>query len=414
MKYDIVVVGGGFTGVAAAIAAAREGRKVLLAEAGGFLGGAAGVNLVNPFMYYTTTIDGKKVELSAGIFKTICKRLEEFNAIKGGYFHEEYLKLVLDRMTKEAGVDVLFHVLLTGVAVENGSIKSVTFSGKSGELTFEADNFIDATGDADLAFRAGCPFRLGRDSDKLCQPMTLCFRLSNVDKKAFREHESEITPLYNQYQKEGKIKNLRENVLIFDNLVPGVLHFNTTRIVKLNPTDPFDVSRAEMEAREQVQEIVSFMKDNIPGFENSVLAFTAPLIGVRESRMIDGKHILNAEEIKNCTRFPDAIAAGNYEIDIHNPEGTGTSHYFFAPGEYYTIPYSSLVPQKVDNLLVAGRCLSATHEAQASVRIMPICATTGEAAGVGAAVACKDNVPASEADIKKIQKILVDNGAFIG
>jgi len=414
MKYDVLVVGGGFTGVAAAIAAAREGQKVLLAEAGGFLGGAAGVNLVNPFMPYTTTVDGKKVELSAGLFKTICEKLEEMDAIKNGHFHEEYLKLILDRMTKEAGVDVLFHVLLTGVEVRDGLIRSVTFSGKSGELTFEADNFVDATGDADLAFRAGCPFRLGRDADNLCQPMTLCFRLANVDKEAYKEHRAEINPLYNRFQAEGKIKNIRENVLIFDNLVPGVLHFNTTRVVKLNPTDPFDVSKAEMDAREQVLEMVTFLKENIPGFENAVLSFTAPAIGVRESRMIDGRHILTAEELKNCTRFPDAIAAGNYDIDIHNPEGSGTSHYYFPAGQYYTIPYRSLVAERVDNLLVAGRCLSATHEAQASIRIMPICTTTGEAAGVGAAVACKDGLPAACADVKKVQEILVKNGAFIG
>ena len=413
-RYDLLVTGGGFSGVAAAIAAAREGLSVLLAEAGGSLGGAAANCLVNPFMPYTTSVNGEKLELTRGIFTSITDRLKAEGAFRNDVFHEEYLKLILDRMTREAGVDVLFHALLTGVKREGGRILSLTFSGKSGPFEIAADRYVDATGDADLAYLAGCPFRLGRDADSLCQPMTLCFRLANVDKEQYRAHKSEINPLYNRFQAEGKIKNIRENVLIFDNLVPGVLHFNSTRIVKLNPTDPFDLSRAEMDAREQMFELFRFMKENIPGFENAEIAFSAPAIGVRESRMIDGLHILTAEDLKACTRFPDAIAAGNYDIDIHNPEGSGTSHYYFPAGSYYTIPYRSLIPRGVDNLLVAGRCISATHEAQASVRIMPICASTGEAAGVGAAVSFRSGKPAAEADIAEIQRILKANGAFIG
>ncbi|MBO4406827.1 MAG: FAD-dependent oxidoreductase, partial [Clostridia bacterium] len=385
-RYDLLVTGGGFTGVAAAIAAAREGLSVLLVEAGGSLGGAAANCLVNPFMSYATTVDGEKLLLSRGLFATFVERLSEMGAIdRGGVFHEEYLKLLLDRMTREAGVEVLFHALLTGVKREGGRILSLTFSGKSGSFELEADEYIDATGDADLSYLAGCPFRLGRDADSLCQPMTLCFRLANVDKEKYRLHKSEINPLYKRLQAEGKIKNIREDVLIFDNLVPGVLHFNSTRIVKLNPTDPFDLSRAEMDAREQMFELYFFLKENIPGFEESEISFSAPSIGVRESRMIDGLHVLTAEDLKACTRFPDAIAAGNYDIDIHNPEGSGTSHYYFPAGQYYTIPFRSLIPRGTENLLVAGRCISATHEAQASIRIMPICATTGEAAVVGAA-----------------------------
>ncbi len=413
-KYDLLVTGGGFAGVCAAIAAAREGLSVLLCDAGGALGGAAAGNLVNPFMPYSTTAEGERLELTRGIFRTIVNNLREAGAIRGDVFHEEYLKLILDRMTREAGVDVLFHSLLTGVKREGARLVSLTFQGKSGPFEIEAAEFIDATGDADLAFLAGCPFRLGREKDSLCQPMTLCFRVAGVDKEAYRLHKSEINPLYNRFRAEGKIKNVRENVLIFDNLVPGVLHFNSTRVVKLNPTDPLDLSRAESDAREQMFELFRFMKENIPGFENSEIAFSAPSIGVRESRMILGEHVLTEEELKACTRFPDAIAAGNYDIDIHNPEGSGTSHYYFPAGTYYTIPYRSLVPLGLDNLLVGGRCISATHEAQASIRIMPICASTGEAAGVGAAVAFRSGKPVSEADTDEIRRILLENGAFLG
>ncbi|MCR5683184.1 MAG: FAD-dependent oxidoreductase, partial [Clostridiales bacterium] len=370
----------------------------------------------NPFMPYATAApDGSRLELSRGIFAEIVRRLEEAGEIRQKFtFHEEYLKLILDRMTAEAGVDVLFHAQLTGVRRDGRRIAGLTFSGKQGSFDLEADYYVDATGDADLAYLAGCPFRLGRDGDSLCQPMTLCFRLANVDKERFRAHCGEIDPLYQKLQREGKIRNPREDVLIFDTMVPGMLHFNTTRIVRLDPTDPLDLSRAEREGREQMFEMFRFLRENIPGFENSELAFSAPSVGVRESRMIDGLHVLTAEELLAETRFPDAVAAGNYDIDIHNPEGSGTSHRYFPDGAYYTIPFRSLVPRGTDNLLVGGRCISATHEAQASVRIMPICATTGEAAGVGAAVAKKAGVPVPEADTDEIRRILLANGAFLG
>ena len=420
MKKDLIVVGGGFAGCAAALAAARQGISVLLVEQGGSLGGAAVNSLVNPFMPYTTVVeeDGKrkKINLSAGIFMEILDRLQEIGGLDSNRatFHEEYLKLLLDRMMKEAGVTVAYHCTLSGVEKENDMLKSITVTSKAGLIRLEANYFIDSTGDADLAVMSGCPTHLGRPQDNLCQPMTLCFRVGNIDKEKFFDARPEMQKKYKQFQAEGKIKNPRENILVFDTMVDGMLHFNTTRIIKLNPVDPFDVSRAEMEAREQMFEVFYFMKEHAGGFENAQLLFSAAQIGTRESRMIDGKYLLTQEDLKNCTRFDDAIAAGNYDIDIHNPEGTGTSHYYFPEGEYYTLPYRSLLPNGADNLLVAGRCISSTHEAQASYRVMPIVCCLGEAAGVGAAVACKASCKPEEADIKEIQKILVENNAFIG
>ncbi len=417
-EYDVIVVGGGLTGVAAAVSAAREGMKTMLIEKSGFLGGALGNCLVNPFMPYHTKmeIDGemKKVDLSAGIFTEIVSRLDEIGGHSGGIFHEEYMKLVLDRMTIEAGVTVLLHSTLAGVEKSGGMLTGVTVVGKSGKMTMHAQCFIDCTGDADLAVMAGCPTHLGRPADNLCQPMTLCFRLANVDMEKFRANRAKINPLYQKLQAEGRIRNPRENVLIFFHPVKNMLHFNTTRVIRLNPTDSFHLTRAEMEAREQMFEMYEFLKANIEGFENADIAFSAPQIGVRESRMIDGLHMLNEEELKACTKFDDAIAAGNYDIDIHNPAGSGTSHYYFKDGEYYTIPYRCLIPKNADNLLVAGRCISSTHEAQASYRIMPIVTTLGQAAGVAAAVSLKKNVCPKDADIREIQRILKENGAFLG
>lgn len=416
--YDVIVAGGGLTGCAAAIAAARQGMRVLLVEQSGFLGGALGNALVNPFMAYWTSVEEggekKKLQLSAGLFSEILEELETIGGLKGTMFHEEYMKLVLDRMVAASGAKALLHVTLCGVQKENSGIRSIEVVGKSGRLTFSARYFIDCTGDADLAVMAGCPTHLGRPEDHLCQPMTLCFRLSNVDMDAYAQNRSKINGLYQQFQREGKIKNPREDVLIFHHPVKNTLHFNTTRVVKLNPVDPFDLTAAEMQAREQMFEMYHFLRENIEGFENADISMSAPQIGVRESRMIDGRHVLTVEELKDCTRFDDAIAAGNYDVDIHNPSGAGTSHYYFKEGEYYTIPYRSLQPLGANNLLVAGRCISSTHEAQASYRIMPIVTTLGEAAGVAAAVAAKQDATVADADIREIQSILKQNGAFIG
>jgi hypothetical protein len=260
---------------------------------------------------------------------------------------------------------------------------------------------------------AGCPYQLGR-GDGLCQPMTLCFRIGNVDIPVFRENRQLMQDRYKQLKAEGKIKNPRENVLVFNTLVDGMLHFNTTRVVRHNPVDPLDVTRAEMAAREQMFEICHFLREQVPGFEHSQLVYSAGEIGVRESRKIVGEYVLTQEDLVACTKFPDRIAAGNYDIDIHNPEGSGTSHYYFAPGTWYTIPYRSLLPLKAGNLLVAGRCISATHEAQASIRILPIVATLGQAAGVAAAVSLRAGVAPREADVAEIQRILTREGAFIG
>lgn len=416
-QYDVAVIGGGFSGVAAALSAAREGMSVLLADKSNALGGAAVNCLVNPFMPYHTNLvkEGQKERftLSQGIFREILDQLAAMGAIDAGrtVFHEEYLKIVLNRMVNQAGVDVLFHSYLVGAHTEDGKLVSVTLANKSGLMEIPARAFIDATGDADLAVLCGCPYHLGRPEDNLCQPMTLCFRIANIDLDKYQKAKPDINRLYQQLQAEGKIKNPREDVLIFHTLVGGVLHFNSTRIVKRNPVDAFDVTAAEMEAREQALELFTFLKQNIDGFQNSDLLMTAPEIGVRESRMIDGEYLLTADDLIACTQFEDSIALGNYDIDIHNPEGTGTSHRYFKDGEYYSIPYRSLVPTGVDNVLVTGRCISATHEAQASIRIMPIVCCLGEAAGTAAAVALRADAAMRDADAGEIRRLLKEHGA---
>ena len=419
-KYNLIVIGGGLTGVAAAVSAAKQGLTVLLAEKSGSLGGAMSNCLVYPFMPYSAKLkDGTKKTLSKGLFSEMLSRHDKYlNEYTGehrsweGHFLTEYFKIALDEMLTESGAEVLFHSVLSSVKCENGKLKSVTLTTKSGSMEIESDFFVDATGDGDLLFLAGCDYQLGRETDNLCQPMTTCFRIANVDYEMFTENHQLIQDSYKEFKKQGKIKNPRENILLFHGLGKGLIHLNTTRIIKLDPTNPFDISKAEIEARKQIIEMFGFLKQ-FEAFNDSFIVSVAADIGVRESRKLKGEHILTADELVKCIKFEDSIALGNYDIDIHNPEGAGTSHYYFKPGEYYSIPYRSLLPKEYDNLLVGGRCISATHEAQASIRIMPICATTGEAAGTAAAVAFNTGKTAKTVDIKQVQALLKKNGAAI-
>ena len=413
-KYDVIVVGGGFAGVSAALSAARTGAKVLIVEKSNCLGGAASNCLVNPFMSNSTRLNGKRQSLSQGIFKEIWTKLKKHSALKGSAFHEEELKRILSESVLEAGVDLLFHAYIFEAKKQGNKIESITVATKSGKLELQANYFIDATGDAQVAFLADCPTTLGREPDHLCQPMTLCFRVGNVDIRRFGRSVKGLQLAHSQALANGELINPRENILYFYTPIPGVVHFNTTRVVKKNPTDPFEVTEAETLARKQVYEIYEFMKKHADGLENSFLMMTAAEIGVRESRMIVGDYVLTERDCRACTKFEDAIAACNYDIDIHNPEGSGTSHYYFPEGEYYTIPYRSLIPKTVNNMLVAGRCISSDHGAQASYRIMPTVCCIGEAAGCAIALAVKDNISVRDIDVKKLQDLLTKNGAFIG
>ena len=413
-RYDVVVIGGGFAGIGAALAAAREGARVLLVEKGNCLGGAATNCLVNPFMPYCTQINGETVNLSAGIFEQIVQKLEEQSIFVRRRFLEEDLKMILNDMMRDANVEMLFHAYLFKAAKEGELIRSVSVATRSGEMEIEADLFIDATGDAQLAYLAGCPTVLGRAEDHLCQPMTLCFRVGNVDVDAFMKTLPDLQKLYIQAQENGDFINPRENILVFNTPIPNVLHFNTTRVVKHDPTNPIDVTAAEILARKQVDEIYTFMKKHGDGLENSFLMMTASEIGVRESRMIVGDYVLTEADCRAFTKFEDSIAACNYDIDIHNPEGGGTSHYYFPQGEYYTIPYRSLIPKKAENLLVAGRCISSDHGAQASYRIMPTVCCIGEAAGAAIGLAKKHGCSVRQVDVRELQAVLKKNLAFIG
>ena len=405
-KYDIVVVGGGIAGVAAAVAAGREGMKTLLVEKFGSLGGTMSAGLVYPFMKNHLPSNG--FELSQGLFAEMKKR----HAAYGDASWELY-KMVFDDMCMEAGVDVLFHSTVFEAKTDGRKITGVCIATKAGVLDVEADFFVDASGDGELMFMTGCDYQLGREEDNFCQPMTACFRVGNVDVDLFKQEKPMLQEKYKEAQQVGKIKNPRENILTFLRVSEGVVHFNTTRIIKLNPVDPFDVSRAEMIARQQTTEMMAFLREHGKSFQNCNLIGCTHHIGVRESRKLKGEHILTVEELMNSVSFPDTIAVGNYKIDIHSPTGTGTEIIYLEGDNYYQIPYRCLLPKEYDNMLVAGRNVSADHRAHSAVRIMPICACMGEAAGVALALAKKSGKDARTVDIQAVRQTLKDKGAVV-
>ena len=411
--WDIIVAGGGPGGVNAAVAAARRGASVLLVERYGYLGGMATAGLINPFMAYTVQATGQV--LTTGVFNEILDRLES----RGGLakdratFDDEQMKLVLDELTVDAGVNLLLHAFVNGVEVEDGVIQSIRVTGKFGELILRARNFVDSTGDGDLAALAGCKIVVGRTEDGLCQPMTLCFRVAGVDMSAYPHEEFyhwghplrlEVDRVYQEAKARGTITNPREDVLIFATLHPDVLHFNTTRIIRHSPLDVLSLTEAEQIGRKQVVEMVALLKREIPAFSNAYLQKMAAHIGVRESRRVLGQYILTDDEILTCKKFPDGIARSVYPVDIHNPAGTGTVLRHLPEGEYYEIPFRCLVPLDSHNLLIGSRCISATHEAHSSLRVMPVVAGIGEAAGIAAVLCAQRGIFTEAVDGREIRR----------
>ncbi len=410
-EHDVIVAGGGTAGVAAAVAAARNGADTILIERYGFLGGTMTAGLVNPFM----TFHAGKEQIIKGIFQEIIDRLKDMDGYdeKTKAFDNEVMKIVLDQMIKETGVKLLLHTYIADALVTKGNaIRGVEAYNKSGRQAVLGRVIIDATGDGDVAVMAGAPYEKGREEDGLTQPMTLNFRMGGVDVERMPSREK-INKLFEEAKAKGEIKIPRENVLYFLTTRKGEIHFNTTRIVKVDGTKADDLTYAEIEGRRQMVELIKFLKEKVSGFENAYLMMSAVQVGVRETRRIIGEYVLTGEDIVKARKFSDVIARGSYPIDIHSPTGEGTIIKRLPPGESYDIPYRCIVPKKVENLLIAGRCISCTHEAQAAIRVIPIVVAIGQAAGTAAALAAKLHVSPREMDVSLLQETLKKQGAIL-
>jgi hypothetical protein len=391
--------------VCASVGAAKEGASVLLVERYGFLGGMATAGLVNPFMPYK--VEGRK--LTSAVFNELLDRLEAKGALSHGgqVFDDEVMKFVLDEMMQAHGVDLLLHSTLTGAEMEGRSISGVQTVGKSGRIDLQGRVYVDSTGDGDLAALTGAPVEMGRSQDGLCQPMTLCFRIGGVTGEPnVRDLRKELTDIYLAAKASGEIDMPREDILIFATMVPHIFHFNTTRVVQRDATDTLDLTAAELEGRRQTAELLDLFRRHSPRFRDAYLVKMAAQIGVRESRRVMGDYVLTVDDVLEAVKFRDGVARSRYPVDIHSPTGEGTVIQHLPPGEFYEVPYRCLVPVGVDNLLVGSRCISSTHEAHSSLRVMPVVAGIGEAAGIAAAWAAQQGITPRKVDGAKVKAVL--------
>lgn len=440
--YDIVVVGGGPAGLNAAIAAGRKQKSVLLIERYGFLGGMSTIAGVYPWMTFHTE-QGKQV--IKGIANEIVERLKARNASPGhlrdtcGFVHTvtpydpEVYKVLAVEMLREAGVDLLVHSFVDDVTVKESAIRSVQLTTKSGRFSVSADLFIDTTGDADIAHLAGAPTEKGRPGDRKTQPMTTKFRMRGVDLKKVKEailadpdnfypktpvKELPNLPLtavqgfYSQWKKADLPIN-RDQVLFFTGPADDEVLVNMTRVQDLDGIDVKDLSQAEYEGRKQVLMVADFLKKWIPGFEYASISNVGAQIGIRETRRIVGLYTLKKEDVVSGRQFEDVICRSGYPIDIHSPSGKNVEVARVAGDGAFDIPYRSLVPQTVNNLLVAGRCLSASHEAIATSRLTPSAMGTGQAAGTAAALCLNNGCAPADLDVSMLQEELVKDDVVL-
>ena len=442
---DVLVVGGGQAGLGAALGAAEAGARVILAERYGFLGGSATAALVMPWMSFHTQTrasppiktrlmpndHGSGEPILAGVVQRFVERLVRAGgaiapSLETGYtvpFDPEIFKLVSLDLLDEGHVEYLFHSLATDV-VQDGAMWRVVFETKSGPVVISARVIVDCTGDGDMAARAGAAFEVGRPEDSLVQPMTLMFRMVEFQYAAFegyvREHPDQwggvhgLWDLIRQATEASELNLAREDLLMFGTPHEHEVAINSTRVTQVLGTDVWDLTYAEWEGRRQMRQIAAFLRKYVPGFETAYVAQSGVHVGVRETRRIVGEYQLTADDLLSVRKFDDVVARGSYPLDIHSPTGKGTRLQKLPPGEAYDIPLRSLIPKGVDRLLVAGRCISGTHEAQSSYRAMPIAMATGQAAGVCAALAASRTVGPREIPVSDVQAELIRQGANLG
>ncbi|RJR49250.1 MAG: FAD-dependent oxidoreductase [Desulfobacteraceae bacterium] len=448
---DILVVGGGPAGIGAALGAADAGMNVILAERYGFLGGNATAALTIPFSSFhsmeyrekppgTPTLfpsdHGRGTPVIGGVLQRLVGRLvEEGGAIPPGRatgytvpFDPEVFKMVCLDLLDEAGVKFLFHSFASGVfldqKIQGVRMQGVVFETKSGPLVVRASLIIDCTGDGDVAAMAGAEYEIGREEDGLVQPMSLLFRMGEFRKKAFegyaKAHPDQwsgvhgLWDLIRKAQAAGDLELPREDILLFG--MPGEKEVlvNSTRINKVLGIDVFDLTFAEWQSRRQMRMIAQFLRKYVPGFEKSYVLQSGANTGVRETRRILGEYKLTGDDILQARKFADVVARGAYPVDIHNPDGKGTVLKRVPPGEAYDIPLRCLLPLGLDRLLVAGRCISGTHEANSSYRVMPISVATGQAAGACAGLAVRSGRKPKEVPFQEVQEELIRQGANLG
>ncbi len=414
-QYDVVVAGSGPAGICAAVAAARRGMNTAIIERYGVLGGNLTIGCVGPIMGSVakgTMYD----ELSR-------KLLTENETTWTGRVHdmENAKRIILDFLL-EAGVTIYLQTPIIDAIQSSGVLTGIVVSQKEGLSVIEGRSFIDATGDGDLAVFSGAPWSAGRAADGKLQPVTLMYIIENVDdSRAISCYGEEDNVMLGSERfldftarccEDGRLPKNCSSVRLYPTTHPGERLVNTTQANYIDPLKHEEIIKAETELRHQIDDITTFLRKYVPGYENCRIKTGASTLGVRESRRILGEYVLDIEDLRCGRRFDDVVVhKANFVVDIHNPVGGGQEFGLAEVIQPYDIPYRCLIPQKVDNLILAGRCISGTHEAMASFRIMTVCMAMGEAAGIAAALSVQNEIPPRMLKAEAIQAELTAKGA---
>lgn len=412
--YDVLVAGAGPAGLCAAVSAARMGKSVLLIERYGIVGGCLTSGFVGPMMG----------GISSGTMSTELNEL--LNDGTGMHHDVEQAKIKLMSWLEQENVKVLLGCPVVDVITEKCKICGVIVGTQSGLKSISAKIVIDATGDGVVSYLAGAPTEMGRDDGKV-QPATIMFTIENIDEKqtivCYHEEDDTLLPNGNYLQlcrdanKTGELPKEINIVRLYRTAYSKTSRMvNATQINGINGLEPESIAYAETELRKQMSTVVNFLRKNVWGFENCRIQHSSTMVGIRETRRVIGEYVLTAEDLIAGRKFESAVVHNAYfDIDIHNPDGAGQAESDTLPVSVksYDIPYEALIPLKIDNLITCGRCISGTHRAHASYRVMNIASATGQAAGVAAALCIEtDNTPRNM-DVKKVQTALINHGVHL-
>lgn len=426
-RADVVIVGSGSAGSSAAIAAAREGVNVLLLERYGFLGGTSTAVLDTFYGFYTPGSQACKVV--GGVADDVIRRLKQLDKIierpntygagLGVTYHPDYLKCAWEQLVLESGAKILMNCWVQDVELKSNRITSLTVATKQGLAEIEGKVFVDATGDADLCYWSESPFELAGDHHD-AQSLTTTFRMCNVDIETRRTidktrfhalMQDAVNHGYELPRREGSDHITTVHRMLATNMT-RVKSFEKRTSGVINATDPIFLSDAETEGRKQALEYIRFLRDRVPGYDRAELAAFGTQIGIRETRRIIGDYVLSREDVLCARQFDDQIGLCGAPIEEHG-SGGATRWEYLPDGECVGIPYRTLLPQKLENVFVAGRCFSATHDAHASVRSMAQCMAMGHAAGSAASLCVRQNTDSRSLAFEVLRDRLLFSNAIL-
>jgi hypothetical protein len=428
-EYEVAVLGGGPAGITAAVAAARAGRRTLLIERYGFLGGMGTAAGVTNFCGLHANVHGEMHRVVQGIASDLLARINRLDGLNkphlilGKIFAQAYdtaaYKIAADDLLSHHKVDILFHALGAGVAMhDDRRINALFVETKAGRQAIRADVFIDCSGDGDLAAWAGAPYEVGDNHGHMLYP-SMMLRLNGIDPAKAGDAWRTIPQLMEKAEAKGTHKFPRKAAIVRPQRHDIEWRVNFTQLKRddgsaINGLEPDDLTRGEIDGRRQALAAFEFLR-TVPGFEKSYIVDLPPQLGIRETRRVVGGYQLSGEDVLGCASFQDSIGVNGWPMEVHV---AGDVVFKFPPipesRGYNELPYRMLVPEKIDNLLVAGRCASMTHEGQSAARVSGACFAMGEAAGTAAALALSGNTFPRDIEVPRLQKALTRQGAFIG